>query len=60
MPKESDDLTREGDKPQKTPKAKLRIPTPKRSAFDELLRKAAPSKRKPSDESAPDPSQSER
>lgn len=60
MPKESDDLTKPGDKPQRTPKAKLRIPTPKRSAFDSLLKKAAPSKQKhPSGESESDPSQSD-
>ncbi len=60
MPKESDDLTQPGDKPQTTKKAKLRIPTPKRSAFDSLLKKAAPPKQNPSDESESDPSQSDR
>lgn len=41
MPKESDDLTRKGDKPQKTKKADLRVPVPKRKSVLDALTKAA-------------------
>ncbi len=41
MPKQSDDLSREGEQSQETEKAKLTIPVPKRSEFGRLLGKAA-------------------
>ena len=41
MPKQSDDLTREGDEVQETPKAKLKIPIPKRDEVIGLFEKAA-------------------
>lgn len=47
MPKQSDDLTREGDKAQTTPKAKLKIPVPKRDDAISLLERAA--KKSPSE-----------
>ena len=44
MPKQSDDLTRQGDEPQETDRAKLKIPVPTRdevmSAFGKAARKA--------------------
>lgn len=40
MPKQSDDLTREGEPSQKT-KEGLSIPIPDKSEFDDLLDKAA-------------------
>ena len=46
MPKQSDDLTREGDEAQETEKG-LKIPVPKREKVSGLLGKAA---RKRSDE----------
>lgn len=56
MPRKDPKHVREGDEKQTTDKG-LDIPIPKRSAFDSLLRKAAPSKRKASDESESDPSE---
>jgi hypothetical protein len=41
MPKQSDDLTREGDEVQETPNAKLKIPVPTRDEVIGLFRKAA-------------------
>jgi hypothetical protein len=41
MPKQSDDLTREGDESQNTPKAKLKIPVPTRKQISSALRKAS-------------------
>lgn len=41
MPKQSDDLTREGDESQETPKAKLKIPVPTREQISSALRKAS-------------------
>jgi hypothetical protein len=40
MPKQSDDLSHEGEPSQETKKG-LRIPIPKREEFERLLRKAA-------------------
>ena len=40
MPKESDDLTREGDEKQKTKKG-LKIPVPTRDQINSALRKAS-------------------
>lgn len=48
MPKQSDDLTREGDQVQETKKAKLKIPVPKREAVMDLLGKAAKKEQGPS------------
>lgn len=47
MPKQSDDLTREGDEVQETPKAKLKIPVPTRDEVISLFEKAA--KKRPSE-----------
>jgi hypothetical protein len=53
MPKQNDDLTREGDKPQQTEKAKLTIPVPTRDEAISLFKKAA--RKKPrSEKQAPD------
>lgn len=41
MPKQSDDLTREGDEVQRTPKAKLKIPVPTKDEISFALRKAS-------------------
>ena len=41
MPKQSDDLSRKGDKTQETPKAKLKIPVPTRDEISSALRKAS-------------------
>jgi hypothetical protein len=41
MPKQSDDLTQEGDKSQRTPKAKLKIPVPTRGEISSALQKAS-------------------
>jgi hypothetical protein len=41
MPKQSDDLSREGEVSQETSKARLRIPVPKREEFLGLLNQAA-------------------
>lgn len=41
MPKQSDDLTREGDESQETPRAKLKIPVPTRDEVMGLFEKAA-------------------
>lgn len=49
MPKQSDDLTREGDESQETPEAKLKIPVPTREQISSALRKAS-QKQEPSDE----------
>lgn len=49
MPKESDDLTREGDEKQETKKG-LKIPVPTRDQISSALRKAS---RKQSDEAPP-------
>ncbi len=46
MPKESDDLTREGDEKQETKKG-LKIPVPTKGQISSALRKAA---QKPPDE----------
>ena len=51
MPKQSDDLTRDGDEPQETPKSKLTIPVPTRDQISSALRKA--SEREQEDEAAP-------
>ena len=40
MPKESDDLTREGDEKQRT-KSGLKIPVPTRDQISDALRKAS-------------------
>jgi hypothetical protein len=40
MPKQSDDLTRKGDKKQSTKKADLQIPVPKRGRVMDALTKA--------------------
>lgn len=40
MPKQSDDLTREGDEPQET-KSGLRIPVPTKKQISSALRKAS-------------------
>jgi hypothetical protein len=56
MPKQSDDLTREGDEVQETPKAKLKIPVPKRDEVIGLFEKAArPKKRREKPSAPPDP-----
>ncbi len=52
MPKQSDDLTREGDEPQRTPKAKLKIPVPTRDQISSALRKAS-QKQEPEGEAQP-------
>lgn len=41
MPKQSDDLTLDGDESQETPKAKLKIPVPTRDQISDALRKAS-------------------
>lgn len=41
MPKQSDDLTHEGDESQKTPKTKLKIPIPTKGQISSALRKAS-------------------
>jgi hypothetical protein len=40
MPKQSKDLTRKGDRKQRTKKADLRIPVPERSSVLDALTKA--------------------
>lgn len=50
MPKQSDDLTREGDEVQETPKAKLKIPVPTRDKVMNFL--DGVSKKKPKDQSS--------
>ena len=55
MPKEKDDLTREGDEAQKT-KSGLKIPVPTREQISSALRKA--SRRQPDErerQAPPDP-----
>ncbi len=52
MPKQSDDLSREGEPSQET-KEGLRIPIPKTKDFDRLLKKAA-TKRTPEEPSQSD------
>jgi hypothetical protein len=49
MPKQSDDLSREGDDTQKTPKANLKIPVPTREQINSALQKAS----RKSDEAQP-------
>jgi len=48
MPKQSDDLTREGDEVQETTKEKIKIPVPSREQISSALRKA--SRRLPDEE----------
>jgi hypothetical protein len=55
MPKNSDDLSREGEPSQKTKKG-LKIPIPKKGEFEGLLRKAA----KRGDQEEPSQSDQER
>lgn len=52
MPKQSDDLTRDGDESQETPKSKLKIPVPSRDQISSALRKAS---RRQSDEEPQSP-----
>ena len=54
MPKQSDDLTRDGDESQETPKSKLKIPVPTREQISSALRKASRKDAPPHPES-PDP-----
>lgn len=44
MPKQSDDLTREGDESQHTPQANLKIPIPTKEQVFDLLGKVKKSK----------------
>jgi hypothetical protein len=44
MPKQSDDLSRKGERKQRTKKG-LTIPVPTTEEFDDLLRKAATTKK---------------
>jgi hypothetical protein len=53
MPKQADDLTREGDEAQETPKAKLKIPVPKKDEVIGLFGKAARSGKQRAEPSAP-------
>ena len=53
MPKQSDDLTRDGDEPQETPKAKLKIPVPTRDEVISGLLKGARKRPDEGQQSAP-------
>jgi hypothetical protein len=56
MPKQSDDLTRDGEESQETPNSKLKIPVPTREQISSALRRA--SRRQPDEDqqsSPPDP-----
>ena len=57
MPKESDDLTRQGDEKQKT-KSGLKIPVPTRDQINDALRKA--SRKQPDAPERPAPPDSEK
>jgi hypothetical protein len=53
MPKQSDDLSRKGERSQTTKKAKLKIPVPKREEVFDLLERAA--KKRPDEEQPQSP-----
>jgi hypothetical protein len=55
MPKQSDDLTHEGDEVQDTPKTKLKIPVPSRDQINSALRKATRRKAGAQPPQSPDP-----
>ena len=54
MPKQSDDLTREGDEVQET-KSGLKIPVPTRDQISSALRKASEQDDSPPHPESPDP-----